>query len=79
MPPPSPTMAAEGVGAGRLEQIGALAMWGSRQRELEPERREAALEQTRAGEQVQGSAAGGTLLGAGTPPATPPSGQPAAT
>lgn len=46
MPPPSPTMAAEGVWAGRLEQIGALAMWGSRQRELEPERREAALEQT---------------------------------
>ena len=44
MPPPSPTMAAEGVWAGRLEQIGALAMWGSRQRELEPERREAALE-----------------------------------
>lgn len=43
-PPPSPTMAAEGDWARLLEQMGALAMRGSR-RELELERREAALKQ----------------------------------
>lgn len=43
-PPPSPTMAAEGDWARLLEQMGELAMRGS-QRELELERREAALMQ----------------------------------
>ncbi|GAB1298453.1 Zinc finger BED domain-containing protein 3 [Apodemus speciosus] len=43
-PPPSPTVAAEGDWAHLLEQMGALAMRGSR-RELELERREAALGQ----------------------------------
>lgn len=43
-PPPSPTVAAEGDWARLLEQMGALAMRGSR-RELELERREAALKQ----------------------------------
>ncbi|XP_028616008.1 zinc finger BED domain-containing protein 3 [Grammomys surdaster] len=43
-PPPSPTMVAEGDWARLLEQMGALAMRGSR-RELELERREAALKQ----------------------------------
>lgn len=43
-PPPSPTVTAEGDWARLLEQMGALAMRGS-QRELELERREAALGQ----------------------------------